>query len=599
MLGLMKRQIVLLLIFSVILLGLIGRLAYIQLIGTESFSKHQINLIKKSVQQRQQQFTLHSGRGNITDRNGVSFTGVSTHVLVLFPILQHTLNHEDELNEVAQILKINPSLLAKQIELAKEPYILKDPVRIFRLSEDQANQVNKLAIPGLLGLPFEMRYAPDQMLAQHLVGYLGQNTELIKKDHADALAQGLLQENSEIGISGIEKSFQPFLQGIGPVSLSYSVDARGYPLSGLGIRYMNQDHTFYPLTIQSTLDMELQEYVEQVWNKRNIREGAIVVLDNRTSEVLAMASKPLFTPQMGNPGAWENKTIKRYAPGSVFKIVIAAAAMEEGLVSAKSKFECDGELRDSGFHCWKKEGHGHLTFEEGFAHSCNIVFAQLAEQLGAEKIEEYASKLGLLEPTVWHTSSLFHFNNFRQLEGEEQGQIYANHRQEEERQDKQYLWRTGIGQLDVQVSPIAVANMLATISKAGHKGQVRVVSDMLYQTGAAFYHFGKQSMNQPSIKPYTAYQLQKLMAKVVEDGTAQSLKERPWSSAGKTGTAQIKQWNDRGVELEKNNHWFAGYYPQNNPRYSVVVVHLNQEVNSPNLAIDVFSDIIDWLDNRS
>jgi cell division protein FtsI/penicillin-binding protein 2 len=352
------------------------------------------------------------------------------------------------------------------------------------------------------------------------------------------------------------------------------------------------------------LDIELQNALENIMDNRFVQEGTVVILDAETSEILAMSSRPNFVEQMNVMGSWENKALKRHTPGSIFKIVIAAAALEEEIVTPGHRFQCDGVLEGTDFHCWKKEGHGSLSFEEGFAQSCNIVFGQVAQKLGPDKIEEYASKLGLLEQNGWHEDMLYHLENFKQLDNEDQGQVFASHRSTHEREDKLYLLQTGIGQLDVQVTPLAVANMLATITKGGTKHQVKSVRDILYKTGGAFYHFDNKKLGGPRISPYTAYQLQKMLALVVEEGTAQQLTDKSWNAAGKTGTAQVVKWDNQGLASQNsksymlNHRWFAGYYPQHHPRFAIVTLALNESPNSRNVAIDLFGDVADWLDKN-
>lgn len=598
-LRLFKRFLWMLTLFSLVYLLIIGRLAYIQLWATENFSSKGINLIKKSVQQRQQEFILHSGRGEITDRHGQAFTGKSIYVLGLFPLMNNTSISMHKLEEVARVLHVSTTDLADHLQSVTQPLIYKTRQGILELSEEEANEINKLNIPGILGLPYELRYAPEEMLAQHFIGYIGQNSELIRKEYAQELAQGLLHENTEIGISGLERAFQPFLQGVGPTTLAYFVDGKGYPLQGIEVKYADQENPFYPLSIETTLDYNIQSYVENALDKQHVKEGTVVVLDAQTSEILAMASRPNFSTQKDRTEAWENKALKRYPLGSVFKIAIAAAALEHEVVKPNQKFYCDGVLEGTNFHCWKKEGHGHLSFEEAFAQSCNIIFGQLAQELGPEVIEEYAWKLGLVEKNGWQSPTLYHLQDFKQLDGEEQGQVYAPTRSMMEREDPLYLLQTGIGQLDVQSTPLAVANMLATILRGGHKYQVKGVQSIQYNTGTPFYHFSKQKMDGSMISAYTAYQLQHLLSLVTEKGTASiAMKEKSWKAAGKTGTAQVLKNKYGSEEYVANHQWFAGYYPQNQPKYVIVSLTLNREANARNTSVDIFTDIVDWLDGN-
>ncbi|GGK16441.1 penicillin-binding protein 4B [Caldalkalibacillus thermarum] len=593
-----RRKIWMLLLFTGCLGALFFRLAYVQLIGTESFSQHKINLIKQAVGQRQQQLVLHSGRGEITDRTGKVLTGETVYVVVLFPLSQKITGLDNQLKTLATLLQVPVEELRAELNDLREPKVYKKNGQTMYITEQQAETINQLNIPGILGLPYELRYPPDQRTASHLLGYLGENTELIRKEFADELAQGRLTETSKVGISGLERTFQPFLAGIGPTTLAYYVDGRGFPLQGLGIKYIAQDNPFYPLVVETTIDSGLQHHVEQVLDNRGIQQGTVVILDTETSEILAMASRPhVVRHDPGHP-SWQNKALKRYTPGSVFKIAVAAAALEEGLTTLESRYECNGMLKGTPFHCWKKEGHGSLTFAQAFYQSCNIVFGQLAVELGADTLERYARKMGLLDFNGWHADAVYHLSPFQQLDREEQGQVFAPDRPEHEKNDDRYLLRTGIGQLDVQLTPLAVANMIATITRGGMKYQAKAVNRITYQTGGAFYHFDEQPMNGPSISPYTAYQLQRLLAGVVREGTAQLLNDKPWQAAGKTGTAQL---NSNAVEnaTPLNHHWFTGYYPVQNPRYAIAVLALNQPENTPNLALSVFADVVDWLDKQN
>ena len=584
-------------LFSIIYFLLVGRLAYIQLWATEHFSHRGVNLIKQSVQQRQQKFVLHSGRGEITDRYGQPFTGKSTYVVTMFPLMNKTAISREKLDELARLLSIGSGELVETLEKVREPLIFRQQGKIKELTEEEAELVNQLGIPGILGLPYELRYPPEQMLAQHLIGYLGQNREVILKEYREELAQGLLEEDSEIGISGLERTFQPFLLGVGPTTLAYYVDGRGEPLSGIEVKYRKEENPFYPLSIRTTLDYDLQLYLEHVLDRYQVKEGAFVILDAKNSEILAMASRPNFDRQKERMEAWENKAIKRYPLGSVFKIVVAAAALEEELVQLDTTFICDGVLEGTNFHCWLKEGHGQIRFDEAFAQSCNLVFGQLAQQLGADLLEAYADKLGLLSENGWQIDALFHLDHFKQLDREEKGQVFAPARSDLERNDPLYLLQTGIGQLDVQATPLAVANMLATILRGGQKQQVKAVQSIQYQTGMPFYHFAKQKLEGEAISPYTAYQLQHLLALVTERGTAsQVLKDRKWKAAGKTGTAQALKYDPDQMSAKVNHHWFAGYYPQHHPKYVLVSLALNRPVGARNVSVELFSELVDWLD---
>lgn len=584
----LRRLLISLLAVTLLTAVLAIRLAYLQLVAAENYSRHHINLVQQAVQQRQEELILNSGRGAITDRDGKALTGEIRYVLVLFPIARRTAGDED-LAQAARLLNLSLDHLKEVRDRLKEPTIYHQGGKMVFLEEREAEEINRLNIPGILGVPYELRYPVQERLASHLIGHVGQNPDWVTTRFAEEVAQGILDQNSVVGISGLELTFQPFLQGVGPTSLAYYVDGKGNLLRGLGLKYLAHDHQFYPLTVRTTLDAHLQRRVEEILDHHQVEEGAVVLLDSHNSHIVAMASRPEPTEDRFDSPSWENKALKRYAPGSIFKVVVAAAALEEGLVRMEDTFHCPGSLPGTPFTCWKKEGHGYLTFAQAFYHSCNIVFGELATKLGAERLEEYGYQLGVLQLNGWHAEALFHLEDFHQLDREEAGQLFDGRRSPLEREDSQFLRQTGIGQLDVQLSPLAVANMMATISRGGIPYQVKAVEAIHYQTGGTFYRFNDQPLDGAPLSPYTVYQLRQLLQGVVTKGTGQPLKEAPLSVAGKTGTAQVG-WDDK-LELR----WFAGYADVENPRYAFSVVILNQQAHESNLAIQVVKDLLEEL----
>jgi cell division protein FtsI/penicillin-binding protein 2 len=268
-------------------------------------------------------------------------------------------------------------------------------------------------------------------------------------------------------VAGLEKSYQPFLQGLGPTIVSYFVNAVGNPLRGLKIRYSQPENPFYPLSIVTTLDYDIQKAVEQVMDEAGIEEGAAVVLDTENADILAMVSRPNFNPSEVDPseGSWANRAVQQMIPGSIFKTVVAAAALEKGIYRPEDEFFCDGSLGKYQFHCWKEGGHGKLTFEEGFAQSCNIVFAHAAMKLKGSEIEQYGEKFGLFDRVGWSTDQLYKLKSFQQMDGEQTGQIFTD---KKHYNDDGVLVQASIGQRDVRVTPLQAANMVVTILQWGN-----------------------------------------------------------------------------------------------------------------------------------
>src|SRR5690606_23586195 len=153
-----------------------------------------------------------------------------------------------------------------------------------------------------------------------------------------------------------------------------------------------------PHTVVTTLDKGLQQQVEQLLKKEKVEQGAVVVQDIQTGNVFAMASTPGIEPGSKEMNPWHNQALIEATPGSIFKIVVAIAALSEGLVQPDTPFSWDGYWEDYRLRDAQKKGHGKQTFSEAFANSCNIVFGKVAAKLGGKKIQAYAQQLGLAQP---------------------------------------------------------------------------------------------------------------------------------------------------------------------------------------------------------
>jgi cell division protein FtsI/penicillin-binding protein 2 len=274
-------------------------------------------------------------------------------------------------------------------------------------------------------------------------------------------------------------------------------------------------------------------------------------------------------------------------PGSVFKTVIAAAAIENNIINGESTFNCDIDIYG------QPDDHelGILNFEQSFARSCNNTFASLANQLvkeNPEVIETFANKLGLTEPVGWR-GNVFHFHDFNQLPINREGKIWGN---ETDKSASRAVSQTAIGQKEVRVTPLAVANMMATIARGGEKRQVKAVSKILYKNGTSLFSFKDQSLEGETIAPYTATKLQQVLRQVVTDekGTGRRFQALETEVAGKSGTAETGRKNSKEQDLV--NKWFAGYFPANKPKYALVVMELDVPSNET-VTNDVFYKIVD------
>ncbi|CUA81091.1 peptidoglycan D,D-transpeptidase FtsI family protein [Anoxybacillus suryakundensis] len=564
-----KRMVIILTIIQLAIFSLIGRLVQLQLVSTESF--HGINLIEASVTQRTEQLIIDDGRGMFVDRYGQPLTYEYIPTLVLFPFLKKM---DWPIDQMAAIVSVPKEMIKRQLEEAKGPIILHNGQRPIQLQSWQMERINELHIPGVIAV--HKQYELKEKYAQHVIGLLGENEKLLKERYGDRKLSA-----KKVGVSGLQSSFDEFLIPDGETKLLYHVDARGEPLFGMDVKYTEQANPFYPITVQTTIDRTMQQYVEQIIAQHGMEKGAVVLLDVETNDVVALASAPAIDER--NPyknEAAQNKALLPQVPGSVFKVVVAAAALENGLVHGQT-FNCDRKINGEP----EEKKKGMRSFEESFAISCNNTFAELGKQLIAmnkNMFDIYAQKLGLLPRVGWE-GDVYHFESFRPLREEKEGKIWTDER------DKHVplaVAQTAIGQKDVRVSPLAVANMMATIARGGEAKQVRIAQKMMYKNGTTFFTFDEKRLTTDSLRQETIDKLQELLQLVVmhPEGTGRAFQSLPYTVAGKSGTAET------GKE-KLVNKWFAGYFPADRPKYALVVVQL-ETASAASVTNAIFADIV-------
>lgn len=591
-----KRRIFLVLITFVLLFaGIAGKLFWIQIAATESYSSRGVNLLKNSVVQRQRALVLDSGRGDILDRNLKRMTGEQIKALVLFPIHSDMKPEPQLVAQLVRILQTTAESWRVFTQDLKEPRVWSTALdgKPVALTDKQEEQINALRLPNAKVVEMEDRY-PDDMTARQLVGFIGQNPDRVMNLYGADLEKGKVALTTKIGGAGLEKTFDWWLRGIGETSISYFMDASKRPLAGLDARMIAPENTFYPVKLVTTLDVSVQQQIEQLMDKLNIREGAAVVQEVEQGDVVAMASRPNYDQTAVDLASksWSNYALKATAPGSIFKTVVAAAALDLGVVKPGETFTCSGALGKYGFTCWRKEGHGPLTLEEGFAQSCNIVFANVMQRLTPAQLETYAHKLGVLDEVGWtgktDTEIVLH-----QFDSEESGQLFGAHTPHN---DEGVLMQTAIGQRDVMMTPLQASNMIVTLLHAGKGYSPRVVQEIRYQTDRVMEKFTPELLNPSAgrVSAETSRTLLSWMREVVTEGTGQGLKDAKWSLAGKSGTAQTMVGKQ-----EKVNQWFIGYGPVTTPKYAVSVVIKNTDPSESNKAIPLFKGIMDILANSS
>ena len=391
------------------------------------------------------------------------------------------------------------------------------------------------------------RYAQDQ-IAAHLIGYVS--------------------GEAQTGAAGLENIYQYRLAS-SPVRMLMWGDGVGSPIRGIGVTETGQKQIVSPASLVTTIDSSLQRQVESILKERNV-QGAVIVLQSGTGQVLAMASSPTFDPNQidaylqSENGELINKALQgQYPPGSVFKIVVAAAALESGKVDPKKTYECSGSTMVNGVTMICEEhpdGHGTVDMETAFAGSCNCYFAQVAKEIGSETIIDMAQRMGLGRTVLDRFSE------------EEEGAF-------PEKSERFYsgLANLAVGQGSLLVTPIQIARLTNIIAAGGVDYGLTVV-------------MGQKSENSPRrvMSKVTAAKVGKMMELVCTQGTASSA-DFHVKAAGKTGSAETGEDGTYTV-----HGWFAGYFPADRPEYTVIVLAEDGKTGSSS-ALPVFERIMNFL----
>lgn len=440
------------------------------------------------------------------------------------------------------------------------------------------NEVSKILLhaPDLPGVEIDeglSRYYPYADIYAHVLGYVGPVSDKDKKDNPLYMVPGF-----KIGKSGLERYFDYKLQGKGG-TIKLEVNAYGRVMNEIE---RNSGEEGQSLTL--TLDARLQRAAYEAFGEES---GAAVVLNVRTGEILALVSTPSFDPNLFTNGIsykhWNallknertplvNKAVSgQYSPGSTFKVVVALAALEAGVIDLNTRFNCSGGL-DVGnirFHCWRHSGHGSLNVVEALKHSCDIFFYETAMKLGIDKIHDMAVKLGM--GNVLEVG----------LDNEKAG-IIPTKAWKKARFGTSWTQgdaaNSGIGQGYVLVTPLQLATMLARVVNGGYAVQPTFIKP----TEKELSKIKRLDISTKNIEI-----VKRGMFEVVNGagGTAGRARFNINGAVmgGKTGTTQVRRISMKerssGILRDEQLPWrlrnhalFIGFTPVDNPRYSVAVI---------------------------
>lgn len=375
------------------------------------------------------------------------------------------------------------------------------------------------------------------------------------------------------GVGGIEKYYNDLLKSCsGTLKITCPADAKGNVLAGGEIKAVSDGYgTSAGLVL--TVDKSIQEVCESAMKEFSVEKGAVVVLDVATSEIKAMASAPEFSQNspadsLNDADApFINRAIVPYSVGSVFKAVVAAAAIENG-IPRSTEFNCVGSasVGSSEFGCHNRSGHGTLDMFSAMAQSCNPYFINLALQNGKESICALGENLGLGKQIElcdgWFTQSGIM---------PEASEIVSS----------QDLANLAFGQGRLMASPLQMAAVYAAIANGGVYRAPSLMLSVVDKNRLEYMH-AQLPASRRVMSEETAKEVGELLNFATENGSGSRAKPDGMRVAGKTATAQSGQFDSNGNEITQS--WFCGYFPYEEPKYAVTVLKENGKGGSADCA---------------
>lgn len=540
---------------------IVMRLYYLQVLKGSKY-------VELSTSNRIRVSTIPAPRGIFFSRgNELLVTNNPSFDLSLIP--QDTPDVDSVLGGLATLLDLDKKELMKKLAAGRgrppfEPITLKKELAWRDMSLVLAH---KMDLPGVSieVLPKRQYYAKN--FAPHVFGFLGE----INRQELERYPRGLYRPGDLIGKFGLEKWGEPYLRGE-KGGLQTEVDAHGNRQ-----KILAEIEPTAGCNLVVTLDAGLQRAAEAQLKEK---VGAVVAM-KPTGEVLALASSPGFDASLFSRGIdyneWRrltgnplhpllNRAIQaQQPPGSVFKIITAVAALEEGVIDPEEKIFCPGyyTLGDTTFRCWKRGGHGGVNMREAIIRSCDTYFYTVGQRLGVDRIHKYATLFGLGSKTGI------------ELEGEKGGLIPSAAWKE-----KRFgtAWQKGetcsvaIGQGYVMTTPLQIANFFCAIANGSYLPRPRLVEDVRCEDDSRNRSFENEKLRDLPVSPKTLSFIKDALRGVVQDptGTATRVRIEGLTIGGKTGTAQVVSRRLSSGEEDspwkyRDHAWFACMAPVEKP----------------------------------
>lgn len=463
---------------------------------------------------------IATARGNIYDRNLLSFTNESLEYTACIKPTQKALNFLSKAKEDTETMKqiVEGNFVFKKTDMPLK-YDGCDDIRV---------------------LPSFERYSAHTLV--HILGYTDQSGN---------------------GVCGIEKHYNDFLESTGgTLSIAYSADANGRMMTGEAVEI--RDDGYYDKSgLALTIDKNLQAILENAMKNGNIEKGAGVIMNTSTNKILACASTPTYDrSNLGDALAssdapFINRAFSAFPVGSVFKAVTAASALENNITL--DDYYCNGEITLNGntFYCNKLEGHGKIDFEAAMAKSCNPYFINAGVNIGDKKILEMSRKFHLGESI-----------DFGELFMTDSGVLPL----EADIVSKADTGNLAFGQGKLTATPVQIATIFSAIGNGGYYIEPSLIAGTVNSEGS-FTPKTNTSKKEKILTDRTCNALKSALEKTVTEGTGATAKSNFYTCCTKTSTAQSGQYDENGNEIKFC--WFVGFFPKENPQYTICIMKEN------------------------
>jgi penicillin-binding protein 2 len=569
---------------------LASRLVYLQVMRHD-------DLLEQAESNRTAVVPVVPNRGLILDRNGVVLaSNYSAYTLELTPA--KIANLEQTIEDLSQVVDVSPRDRRRFKKLLEESKSFESQPLRTRLSDEEVARfaAQRYRFPGVDIKARLFRTYPFGELASHVIGYIGRINQAEKEKLDDSDEQANYRGTEYIGKLGVEQSFETQLHGI------TGVDSVETSAAGRAMRKLASSPAVPGNTVKLSIDIKLQHLVEELFGERR---GALVALDPKTGEILAFVSKPTFNPNLFVEGidrdSWQalnespdkpllNRALRgTYPPGSTYKPFMALAALETGLRTPEQSIADPGffMLGNHRFRDDKEGGHGTVNMYSSIVQSCDTYYYLLANDMGVDTIHDQMRRFGFGELT-----GIDIFGEVRGLLPSTEWKRRAYKRAD---QQKWYAGETislGIGQGYNNFTMLQLASATATLANNGVKMKphlVRDVVDILTHASTATVH---ESVGEVIAKPANIAVIKNAMVGVNIEGTsASSFRGAPYTSAGKTGTAQVVQikQNEKydAAKLEerfRDHALFTAFAPAEDPKIALAMIVENAGFGAQNAA---------------